>query len=170
MSPAAIRVVGRTDLAKSPGSWSGHRRGSRPPCRGSWRSSHRLLDVRSSPPAASAAACEGGRCFSWRARKARASPMLFSRSPFPAAYPALVEPGRDQQDLAFSAVQLVALCDLLAGVDEPAAPLVSVIEERRVGVRLLGQLEDCPPPGRPISASSLATLGLPRGLRDTESH
>src|SRR5438128_2219114 len=56
--------------------------------------------------------------------------------------PRVVEPGREQHDLAFSAVQLVALCDLLAGVDELAAPLVPAIEERRVGVRLLEQLED----------------------------
>jgi len=53
----------------------------------------------------------------------------------------IVEPGREHQHLPLGPIQLAALRDLLRVVDQRAAPLEAMIDERRSSVAVAEQIE-----------------------------
>ncbi len=69
---------------------------------------------------------------------------FLAASVLPCRVSGVVEPGRKQQDVCFRAIELIALCDLAAVVDQPAAALEPAVDEGNVRARVAEQLEHVP--------------------------
>ena len=105
---------------------------------------------------------------------------FLASSVLPCRVSGVVEPGRQQQDVAFGAVELVALRDLAAVVDQPAAALEPAVDEGNVRARVAEQLEHVPS-GKPDdfrirfahprfpSAAGAAPPSRRMGRRDNEA-